>query len=84
MIAATAFILTTIDPITVTLISVVLGGAAVPLTYFPVFMLANDTRFMGHWVNRRWTNAVGTAFVVVMLVVSVVTLPLMLLTKAGQ
>lgn len=84
VIAATAFILTTIDPITVTLVSVVLSAAAVPLTYFPVFILANDARFMGRWVNRRWTNAVGTAFMVIILVVSVVTLPLMLLTKAGQ
>src|SRR5437773_12346172 len=35
VIAATAFTLTTIDPVTVTIFAVVLGAAAVPLTYFP-------------------------------------------------
>jgi manganese transport protein len=84
MIAATAFILTTIDPITVTIVAVVLGAAAIPLTYFPVLIVANDARYMGRWVNRRWANAAGTFFLLLMVVVSVVTLPLMFLTKAGQ
>jgi Mn2+/Fe2+ NRAMP family transporter len=84
VIAATAFMLTTINPITVTLVAVVLGAAAIPLTYFPILIVANDARYMGRWVNRRWTNAAGILFLLVMVVVSVVTLPLMFLTKAGQ
>jgi Mn2+/Fe2+ NRAMP family transporter len=84
LIAATAFILTTIDPITVTIVAVVLGAAAIPLTYFPVLIVANDARYMGRWVNRRWTNAAGTLFLLIMVVVSVVTVPLMFFTKAGQ
>jgi Mn2+/Fe2+ NRAMP family transporter len=84
LIAATAFILTTIDPVTVTIISVVLGAAAIPLTYFPVLIVANDARYLGRWVNGRWTNAAGTLFLVIMVVVSVATLPLLFLTKAGQ
>jgi hypothetical protein len=39
---------------------------------------------MGRWVNRRWTNAAGTLFLLIMVVVSVVTVPLMFFTKAGQ
>ena len=84
LIAATAFILTTIDPVTVTIVSVVLGGAAIPLTYFPVLIVANDARYMGRWVNGRFANAAGTMFLSAMVVVSVVTLPLLFLTKAGQ
>jgi manganese transport protein len=84
LIAATAFILTTIDPVTVTIVAVVLGAAAIPLTYFPVLIVANDARYMGRWVNRRWANTAGTLFLLLMVVVSVVTLPLMFLTKAGQ
>jgi Mn2+/Fe2+ NRAMP family transporter len=84
LIAATAFILTTIDPVTVTIISVVLGAAAIPLTYFPVLIVANDARYLGRWVNGRWTNAAGTLFLVIMVVVSVATLPRLFLTKAGQ
>jgi manganese transport protein len=84
LIAATAFILTTVDPITVTIVSVVLGAAAIPLTYFPVLIVANDAWYMGRWVNRRWVNAAGTLFLLIMVVVSVVTVPLIFLTKAGQ
>jgi manganese transport protein len=84
LIAAAAFILTTIDPVTVTIVAVVLGAAAIPLTYFPALIVANDARYMGRWVNHRWANAAGTLFLLLMVVVSVVTLPLMFLTKAGQ
>ena len=84
VIAAAAFTLTTIDPITVTIFAVVLGAAAVPLTYFPILIVANDARCMGDRVNRRWANGAGTIFLTVMVVVSLVSVPLLLLTKAGQ
>jgi manganese transport protein len=84
LLAATAFILTSIDPVAVTIVSVVLGAAAVPLTYFPVLVVANDRDYMGARVNRRWSNALATVFLVLMVVTSIVTIPLILFTKAGQ
>jgi Mn2+/Fe2+ NRAMP family transporter len=84
VIAACAFILTTIDPITVTIVSVVLGAAAVPLTYFPILMVANDRDYMGRHVNKALSNSLGIAFLLIMLVTTVVTLPLLFITKAGQ
>jgi manganese transport protein len=71
VIAATAFILTTVDPVTVTLVVVVLGAAAVPLTYFPILIVANDTRSMGQHVNGRFVNAAGMFFMIVLVLVSV-------------
>jgi Mn2+/Fe2+ NRAMP family transporter len=64
--------------------AVVLGAAAVPLTYFPILIVANDARLMGERVNRRWANAAGSFFMLIMVVVSLASLPLLLLTKAGQ
>jgi manganese transport protein len=84
IVAATAFILTSVDPVTVTIVSVVLGAAAVPLTYFPVLIVANDRTYMGKHVNGRFSNALGVIYLVIMLVVSLVTLPLLFITKAGQ
>jgi Mn2+/Fe2+ NRAMP family transporter len=84
LLAATAFILTSIDPVAVTIVSVVLGAAAVPLTYFPVLVVANDRDYMGARVNRRWSNALATVFLILMVVTSIVTIPLILFTKAGQ
>jgi Mn2+/Fe2+ NRAMP family transporter len=84
LIAATAFTLTTVDPVTVTIFAVVVGAAAVPLTYFPILIVANDARCMGQRVNRRWANAAGTFFLLLMVLVSLASLPLLLFTKAGQ
>ncbi|WP_435155191.1 NRAMP family divalent metal transporter [Amycolatopsis sacchari] len=84
VIAATAFVLTTIDPITVTIVSVVLGGAAIPLTYLPLLVVANDREYLGRYVNKRWQNALAMLALLVMVVVSVAALPLLIATKAGQ
>jgi manganese transport protein len=84
IVAATAFILTSVDPVTVTLVSVVLGAAAVPLTYFPVLVVANDRSYMGKHVNGKFSNTLGAVYLVIMIVVSLATLPLLFITKAGQ
>ena len=46
--------------------------------------MANDARLMGERVNRRWANAARSFFMLIMVVVSLASLPLLLLTKAGQ
>jgi manganese transport protein len=84
VIAAVAFVLTSVDPITITLVSVVLGAAAIPLTYFPVLVVANDRQYMGKWVNKRFSNAVGTLYLMLLVIVALATLPLLFITKAGQ
>lgn len=81
---ATAFMLTTIDPITVTVVAVVLGAAAIPLTYFPVLVVANDRKYMGKYVNKWLSNTLGMIFLLIMVVTSLVTIPLLFITKAGQ
>ncbi|GAA0376278.1 divalent metal cation transporter [Microbispora corallina] len=83
-IVATALILTTIDPIMVTEYSLVFSAAALPLTYLPVLMIANDPDYMGDKVNGRFSNALGMVYMVLLLVVAVAAVPLMLATKAGQ
>ncbi|MFB9675507.1 NRAMP family divalent metal transporter [Streptosporangium vulgare] len=84
MIVATALILTTIDPIKVTEYSLVFAAAALPLTYLPVLMISNDPDYMGDRVNGRFSNALGTAYMVLLVVVAVAAIPLMIATKAGQ
>jgi Mn2+/Fe2+ NRAMP family transporter len=84
MIVAVALILTTIDPIMVTEYSLVLSAAALPLTYLPVLMIANDPDYMGEHVNGRTSNALGTVYMVLLIVVAIAALPLMFATKVGQ
>lgn len=83
IIGASMLALTTIDPVKVTEYSVVLSAAALPLTYLPILIVANDREYMGSFVNGRIVNALAMVYLVILLVVSVVTIPLMIATKAG-
>ena len=80
---ASALALTTVDPIKVTEYSIVLAAAALPLTYFPILVVANDPEYMGEKTNSRFSNAVAFAYLALLIVVSVATIPLMIVTKAG-
>jgi Mn2+/Fe2+ NRAMP family transporter len=83
IVASLGLVLTTIDPIKVTEYSIVLSAAALPLTYFPILVVANDPQYVGENVNSRLTNVVGFAYLVLLLVVSIATIPLMIWTRGG-
>jgi Mn2+/Fe2+ NRAMP family transporter len=76
--------ITSLDPVKITEYSVVLSAAALPLTYFPILVVANDPDYMGDHVNRPWSNAIATVYLVIVVAVAVATIPLMIATKAGQ
>jgi Mn2+/Fe2+ NRAMP family transporter len=84
LIGAAMLALTTIDPIKVTEYSIVFSAVALPLTYFPILVIANDRDYMGDKANSRATNALGTVYLVLLVVVSLAAIPLMLATKAGM
>ncbi|HEX4529026.1 MAG TPA: divalent metal cation transporter [Acidimicrobiia bacterium] len=75
---------TAIDPIKVTEYSIVLSAAALPLTYFPILVVANDANYMGDDVNGPVRNAIATFYMVLLTVVAAATIPLMIATKAGS
>jgi Mn2+/Fe2+ NRAMP family transporter len=83
-IAAIGVLLTTVDPIMLTEYSVVFSAIALPLTYFPIIVVANDRTYMGQHTNGRFANAMGSVYLVLILVVAVAAIPLMIVTKAGQ
>jgi Mn2+/Fe2+ NRAMP family transporter len=80
---ATVVLLTTVDPVLVTEFSVVFSAVALPLTYLPILIVANDEQYMGGRTNGRLVNALGTAYLVVVLVASLAAIPLMIWTKMG-
>ncbi len=84
VLAGTLFVLTGVDPITVTEYSLVLSAAALPLTYLPIFVVANDRSYLGDRVNSRFTNVLGSVYLVLLSAVSLAAIPLMVYTKAGQ
>jgi Mn2+/Fe2+ NRAMP family transporter len=84
IVAATLLILTTLDPVLVTEYSIVLSAAALPLTYAPILVVANDPGYMGDKVNSPVSNLLASIYLVILLVVAVATIPLMIVTKAGS
>jgi manganese transport protein len=83
-IVAIGVLLTTVDPIMLTEYSVVFSAIALPLTYFPILVVANDRTYMGEHTNGHLANALGTVYLVLVTVASVAAIPLMVITKAGQ
>ncbi|MDX6359063.1 MAG: hypothetical protein QOH37_2117 [Nocardioidaceae bacterium] len=81
---AAAILMTTVDPILVTELSVVFSAVALPLTYFPILVVANDPDYMGEHVNGRLANGLGTVFLGLVLVAAVAAIPLLLWTRMGQ
>ena len=84
IVGAIAIGFTTLDPVKVTEYSIVLSAAALPLTYFPILVVANDPTYVGESTNSRLLNAIGFAYLVVLAIVAVATIPLMILTKGGS
>jgi len=58
-------------------------AAALPLTYFPILVIANDPSYMGDKTNGRFLNAVASIYLVILVIVSIVTIPLLIITKGG-
>lgn len=76
-------LLTTIDPILVTEFSVVFSAVALPLTYLPILIVANDPGYMGTHKNTWLANTFGSIYLVIVLVASLAAIPLMIWTKMG-
>jgi manganese transport protein len=77
-------LLTTVDPVKVTEYSVVFSAVALPLTYLPILIVANDPDYVGEKTNGRMMNVISGVFLVIIVVASLAALPLMIVTKAGQ
>ncbi|GAA1528596.1 NRAMP family divalent metal transporter [Nocardioides humi] len=83
-VVAAGVLLTGVDPIMVTEMSVVFSAIALPLTYFPILVVANDPDYLGEHVNGPVANALGVGYLVVIAVAAVAAIPLMVVTSMGQ
>jgi Mn2+/Fe2+ NRAMP family transporter len=84
IIAGAAVLFTGVDPILVTEYSVVFSAIALPLTYLPILIVANDSQYMADETNGRVMNVIASVYLVIILVASLAAIPLMIVTGAGQ
>ncbi len=81
---ALAVVMTGYDPVKLTEYSVIFSVVALPLTYLPILLIANDRTYMGAHVNGKLANALGVLYFGMILVISVAAIPLMVMTNGGQ
>lgn len=83
---AVAFLIvsTGVDPIQLTEYSVVFSAVVLPLTYFPVLLVARDRAFMGEHVNGPVASFLGWVYLAVIVVIAVAAVPLLFATNAGS
>jgi Mn2+/Fe2+ NRAMP family transporter len=84
LVLALAILMTGVDPVMLTEYAVLFSVVALPLTYVPILLVANDKAYMGRHVNGRIANALGLIYLVVIMIVSLAAIPLMILTNVGQ
>ncbi len=84
LVLGTVTLLTTVDPVKVTEFSVVFAAMALPLTYLPILIVANDPDYMGNKTNGRLLNVVALGYLGLLLMASLAAIPLMIWTRAGR
>jgi manganese transport protein len=77
-------VVTGVDPIMVTEVSVIFSVVALPLTYIPILLVANDRAYMGRYANGWVANIFGIFYLLVVLVIAVAAIPLLVLSNMGQ
>ena len=77
-------VVTGVNPIQVTEYSVIFSVVALPLTYIPILLVANDRAYMRSYANGRVANVFGIAYLVVILIAAIAAIPLMIASNMGQ
>jgi manganese transport protein len=84
LVLAFLIVVTGVDPILVTELSVIFSVVALPLTYIPILLVANDTAYMGRHANGKLANTFGIFYLFVVLAIAVAAIPLLVLSNMGQ
>ena len=71
-------------PVKLTEYAVIFSVVALPITYIPILLVANDRAYMGSHVNGRLANGLGLVYLVVIALVSLAAIPLMVITNGGK
>jgi manganese transport protein len=81
---ALGVVMTGVDAVQLTEYAVIFSAVALPLTYIPILLVANDRNYMREYVNGRLANVLGLIYLVVIVVISLAAVPLLILTNVGQ
>jgi manganese transport protein len=84
LVAGLGAVMTGVDPVQLTEYAVIFSAVALPLTYVPILLVANDRTYMHEYANGRVANAFGLLYLGIIVIISVSAVPLLILTNVGQ
>lgn len=84
LLVAVAIALTGVDPIQVTIVTLVFAAATLPFTFAPLLIVANDRDYVGDQKNTRPINVVAGLMLALLLLVTVAAIPLLVITGGGS
>ena len=84
MLVALLIVLTGAEVMSLVEYSIVFSIVVLPLSYFPLMLLANDKSYMGQYANRWLAKGLGWLFFACVTIAAVAAIPLYLLTSGGQ
>jgi manganese transport protein len=84
LVLALGAVMTGVDPVQLTEFAVIFSAVALPLTYIPILLVANDRAYMREYANGRLANTFGLIYLALIMIISVTAVPLLILTNVGQ
>jgi manganese transport protein len=72
-----------VDPIQVTVLTLAVAAAALPFTFLPLLIVANDADYMGDQKNTLAINVVAWIVLGLLCAVTLAVLPLLILSGGG-
>ena len=84
MLVALAIVMTGVSVMDLVDYAVVSSIVVLPLSYFPLMLLANDKSFMGQYANKWLAKGLGWIYFAVVTITAVAAVPLYLITSGGQ
>ena len=73
-----------IDPVQIVEYAIVFSVIILPLSYFPVLMVAQDRQYMGGFTNGKLSNTLGWFYLILITIFGVGAIPLLILTHGGK
>jgi manganese transport protein len=83
LLVAIVIAFTGVDPIQLTVVTMAAAAVALPFTFLPLLIVANDADYVGDQVNRPALNAAAIVILVLLTLVAVAAVPLFLLSGGG-
>ena len=75
---------THVDPVRLTVVTMAAAAFALPFTFLPLLVIANDADYVGEQKNTPSVNVLAVIILAVLGVVTVATIPLFILTGGGS